>query len=177
MRKWTLKEKKKLVVLLICTVLGGVLGFVDTLIPPLFAEIPFLVVQLGMLPALFVLLAYGPAEAILVWGAHSVVYGLVLDDGYAIIFQFAAAAAAFAAVWAVMRTQRFGAIASGGVNGVVYAFVYTCLLCIVPKMAAPFVWLAHSFAFYFVCHGVLGALAYLGLRFIPERLLFDDIRE
>ncbi len=173
-RRYSIKEKKKLLVVLISAVLAGVLGYVETLIPAVFPAVPYLRVHLSVFFALFAVLAYTPFESILIWGVRSVVYGLVLDDGYAILFELAAGALAAVVVWALRRTRIFGGATMGIPMGIVYAFVYTCLACIVPRSAAPFGALAQAMAFYAVNYLPLGVLAYVALRYLPEYLIFDD---
>lgn len=173
MRKWTNVDKRKLIVTLIAVAVAGVLGYVETLIPPIWPALPFLRVQLGIMFAAFVLLCYSPAEATLVWGVRCIVFGLVCDDGYAILFELLAGVLAFLAFWALTRTAKFGTISLGALMGLVYGLVYTCFMCIVPRSAAPFSLVAQTLLFYMVDYLVCTALAYIAFRYIPDRLLFD----
>lgn len=173
MRKWSLLAKRRMLTLLSCGVLAGVLGYVETLIPPIFAGLPYLRMHLGMLFALFVLLASSPIDATLVWGVRCLVFGLVLDDGYAIIFEVLAGVAAFYAVWALLKTRRFGSLPMGLFIGFVYALVYVCFASITAHSGALFAQLPKALAFYMVNHFALGLLAYVALRYIPEKVLSD----
>jgi len=173
MRKWTLTTKKRLLTLLVCAAVAGVTGYVETLIPPLFPALPYLRVHIGMLLAIFVLLTSSPIDAVMVWGVRCLVFGLVQDDGYAIIFEALAGVAAFFAVWALLRTLKGGSLPIGVAIGFVYALIYTCLASITAKSGALFALLPQSLTFYMVNHLALGCLAYIALRYIPERILFD----
>ncbi|MBQ4444103.1 MAG: hypothetical protein II896_05590 [Clostridia bacterium] len=174
MKKWTLTSKKKLIVTLVCAVLAGLLGYVETLIPPLFPTVPYLRVQLGVLFAAFLLVCYSPAEAAIAFGVRSIVYGLVLDDGLAIVFELAAFTAASVAAWGLLKTRRFSALPIGAALGVAYAFVYTCLIAINVHRGAPFALIAETMTFYLVDYLVLGVGAWLALRYVPPKILFDE---
>ena len=175
MRKWTLREKKKLIVVLILAALGALFGYIETLIPPVFGSLAHLRVQLGVILALFALLAYGPLEALMVYGVRSVAYGLICDDGYAILLEITAFAVAAVAVWGVMKARKVGAGTHGAVAGAAYAVVYTALGCILPRSGAMWQTLLQTMAFYAVNMGVLGVAAWVALRYLPERLIFDNL--
>ena len=173
MKEWTLTTKKKMLTTLACLIAAGVLGYLETLIPPLFASLPFLRVELGVLFALFVLFAYSPLEAIIVYGVRSIVFGLVLDDGFAILWSLLSASAAMVAGWAMLRTRKFSPLFIGAGIGLIYAFVYTAFACISAARATPFALLDKTMAFYTVDYLVMGALAAVALRYIPERWIID----
>jgi hypothetical protein len=173
MKEWTLIAKRKMVIVLICMVMAGIFGYIETLIPAIFVRLPYLRVHIAMLFVIFVLLCYSPIEASIVWGVRCLVWGLMQDDGYAIIFELMAGVAALVALWSLLRTRRFGSLPMGAVLGIVYAFVYACLACIVPKSGVPLTQLAESMTFYAVNHLALGVLSYLALRYIPPQCIFD----
>ena len=174
MRKWTLTAKHRMITLLISAVFAGVLGYVESLIPAIFPILPYLRVHVGMLFALFVLLTSSPIDAVMVWGVRCMVFGLVQDDGFAIIFETLAGVAAFFAICAILKRFKGGSLPVGVGVGFVYAVVYTCLASITAKSGALFALLPQTLAFYIVNHFVLGILAYVALRFIPEKVLFDE---
>ena len=176
MRKWTLREKKKMIAVLATGALAALFGYIETLIPPVFFGLAHLGLQLAVLPALFVLLAYGPLESLIVYGLRCITYGLVTNDGYAILFELAAYAVAVAAVYGVMKLRKVGGSTHGAVAGVVYALVYSALGCILTKSGAIWQMTLQSVAFCAVNMGVWGVAAYVALRYIPARIIFDDVK-
>lgn len=172
-RKWTLKEKKKLFVVLIAGVLSGVLGYVESVIPPICAAYPYLRVQIAMALAFFALLCYSPAEAAMVYGVRCIVYGLVQNDGYAILFEWVAACLALVAIWTILRLRLFSTPLLGVALGVTYGLAYMCIASIALRHVALFAATAEILTFYAVGYLALGLIAYLMVRFIPEKLLFE----
>ena len=169
-----LQSKKKLVITLGCMALGALFGYIETLIPALFVRVPFATLHIAILFALFATVCYSPAEGGLAWGVRCLVYGLVSNSSYLLIFDLVAGVAALLAVWLLLRTAQWGVLLLAPAMAVVYTLVYCSLFCIALGNGAIFALYGPFVAFACVNFGILGAIVYFALKYIPVRFLMDE---
>ena len=159
---------------MVCMAMGALFGYIETLIPPFVARIPFATVHIAILFALFVTVCYTPAEGGLVWGVRCLVFGLVQSNGYLLVFELVAGVAALLLVWLLLRTRQWGVLLLSPAMAIVYTLVYCGLFSISLGNGALFVLYGYYATFIMVNFAIYTVAVYFALRHLPRCVLQDE---
>ena len=164
-----MKNKKKVIVLIALIVLGGLCGYLETLVPAVVPSATFRF-EFALIFALVAVCLYGYVEGVLVYGVRTVVFGIVLGNTEMLLGSLVCGLAALLFVWGLLMTNKLGLISVAGLSGIVGSLFYYVVHALSTKSVAVFVAWPLDALLSAVWYAVCATLAWLAVRFLPEKV-------
>lgn len=163
---------KKIATLGVLLAAASVVFLIESLIPPIVPVAPYVKIGLANCFVLFVIIAFGPADAFLFVLAKNLLTALFTLSGFAIVYNLAGSFCAYAAM-ALLYQFVFPHISlvSVSVAGAVLSnLARTLVAVLVMESPSLFVQLPVVCAFSIAAGIIIGVLTTLSVKHLPERL-------
>lgn len=168
-----MKSKKKLLIVAIFTAISVLLGFLESLIPPVFSFLPYARIEISSIIVFFTVICYGLGEGILVMGVKCLVIGLISSNPFMILYFLVSGLLEVIVEYFLLKIDKIGIPSIGAVSGTFIAFGQIAMASILTGSLAPFVYFPHL-AVYGMVQGVfVGLITWILVKYIPTNLIYS----
>lgn len=167
-----MKSKKKLLIVAIFTAISVLLGYLESLIPPVFSFLPYARIAISDIVILFTVLCYGIGEGILVMGIKCLVVGLISSNPFMILYFIVSGLLTVIVEYFLIKLGKNGIIAIGAIGGMFSAFGQIAMASILTGTVAPFTYFPHLAIFGTIQGLIIGTLSWILVKYIPENLIY-----
>lgn len=169
------KINKRLLVTILLAGICLLLSYLETLIPPYGETVPYARITISGAVIIFALITYGLGEAILVMGISALAVGLIVNNSQFMILYFLLGGLfLLLSVFGLLRTKKFGIIAISVLGLIASTLGETILSAILLGTPLVFVHFPVNALFSVISGLVSGAIVYVCVRFIPNKLFYSD---
>lgn len=161
------KKVKKIAILGILTALALIIGFVENMLPPVFAMVPYARLGLANIIVLLVLVLYGIQEGLIVLFIKIVLLAVFAGNPSMIIYSFAGGMLSIITMWLLTYFQKNSLAAISAAAGVMHNLGQVMVAALVTKNIGVFVFLPHLMLF----GGLAGIITGIVCHIIIKRVL------
>ena len=163
---------KKLAVLGVLSAICIIIGYLESLMPPIFPFLPFAKLGFSNIAVLFTLIVYGVGEGFIVLGVKCLVLGLIAGNPIMIIYSLAGGLLSMLLEFALLRLKVNGIPAVSAAGGAVHGLGQIAIGSAFAGSAAPFYYLPHLSLFGAIAGIVTGIIVFLLIKNLPEKLIY-----
>lgn len=168
-----MKSKKKLLIVAIFTAISVLLGFIESLIPPVFSFLPYARIEISNIIVFFTVICFGLGEGILVMGIKSLVVGLISSNPFMILYFLVSGLLAVIVEYFLLKLDKLGIPSIGAVSGLFIAFGQIAMASILTGSTAPFVYFPHLAIFGMIQGLIVGVITWVLVKYIPTNLIYS----
>ena len=163
---------KKIATLGVLLAAASVVFLIESLIPPLVPFAPYVKIGLANCFVLFVIVAFGVANAFLFVLAKNLLTAFFTLSGFAVIYNLAGSLCAFAAMALLYELlfPRISLVSVSVAGAVLSNIARTVVAVLVMESPSLFVQLPVVCAFSIAAGTIIGVLTTLSVKHLPERL-------
>ncbi|NCA67218.1 MAG: Gx transporter family protein [Clostridia bacterium] len=164
------KNTKKIAVLGILTALALIIGFVENMLPPVFAMVPYARLGLSNIIILLVLVIYDIQEGLIVLAIKIVLLAVLSGNPSMIIYSFAGGMLSILTMWLLTFMHKNSLAAISAVGGAMHNIGQVAVAALVTKTAAVFIFLPHLMLF----GSLAGILTGVVCHIVVKRVIKPD---
>lgn len=168
-----MKSKKKLLIVTIFTAISVLLGYLESLIPPVFSFLPYARITISDIAILFTVLCYGLGEGILVMGIKCLVLGLLSSNPFMILYFIVSGLLTVLVDYFLIKIGKNSLIGIGAIGGLFSAFGQIAMASILTGTVAPFTYFPHLAIFGTIQGLIIGTIAWILVKYVPENLIYS----
>ena len=163
---------KKLAVLGVLSALCIMIGYLESLMPPIFPFLPFAKLGFGNIVVLFTLIIYGAGEGFLVLGIKCLVLGLIAGNPMMILYSLGGGLLSMAIEFLLLRLKVNSLPAVSCAGGAMHGLGQIAVGSIFAGSAAPFYYLPHLSLFGGIAGIVTGIIVFFLVKKLPEKIIY-----
>jgi len=163
---------KKLAVLGVLAAMCIIIGYLESLMPPIFPFLPFAKLGFSNIVVLFTLIIYGIGEGFLVLGIKCLVLGLIAGNPMMIIYSLAGGLLSMFTEFLLLRLKANSLPAISSAGGVMHGFGQIVVACVFAGSGAPFYYLPHLALFGAIAGIVTGFIVFFIVKKLPEKVIY-----
>lgn len=164
---------KKLAVIGVLSAMCIMIGYLESLMPPIFPFLPFAKLGFSNIVVLFALIAYGAGEGFLVLGIKCLILGLIAGNPMMILYSLGGGLLSLGIEFLLLRLKANGIIAVSVAGGAMHGVGQIAVGSIFAGSAAPLYYLPHLSLFGSVAGAVTGVIVLLLIKKLPEKIIYE----
>lgn len=168
-----MKSKKKLLIVAIFTAISVLLGYLESLIPPVFSFLPYAQISISDIVILFTVLCFGIGEGILVMGIKCLILGLIASNPFMILYFIVSGLLTVLVDYFLIKIGKNSLIGIGTIGGLFSAFGQIAMASILTGTLAPFTYFPHLAIFGTIQGLIIGVIAWILVKYVPENLIYS----
>lgn len=167
-----MRDGKKIAVIGILAALALIIGFVETMLPPVFAMVPYARLGLANIIILLALVLYGMREGLIILLIKIVMLAVFAGNPSMIIYSFAGSILSIFLMWGLTAIKRNSLAAISAAGGAVHNLGQIMAAALITKSTAVFIFLPHLMLFGSLAGIVTGIVCHIIVkRVVPPTLL------
>ncbi|MBQ7652979.1 MAG: Gx transporter family protein [Clostridia bacterium] len=163
---------KKLAVLGVLSAMCIMIGYLESLMPPIFPFLPFAKLGFGNIVVLFTLIIYGIGEGFLVLGIKCLVLGLIAGNPMMILYSLGGGLLSLGVEFLLLRLKANSIPAVSCAGGAAHGLGQIAVGSAFAGSGAPFYYLPHLSIFGSIAGIVTGIIVFFIIKKLPEKVVY-----
>ncbi len=166
---------KKLSVLGLLAGIAVIIGYAESLLPPIFFAVPYAKLGLSNAVVLLTLVLFGWKEGLLILLIKCGFSALFAGNPFMLVYSLCGGLLAFGGMWALLLVHKNSLSGIGAVGGMLHNVGQVCVAAVITKSTAVFLFLPHLTLFGAMAGIITGAICHLLVkRAVPHTFLTSD---